>query len=44
VLTEDKWDEIDAMFEHTPKKSLRRLVQETEVSEKSTLSASKFLK
>jgi hypothetical protein len=44
VLNEVKWDEIGARFEHSARKSFRRLAQETEVSEKSTLSAIKFLK
>ncbi|PNF19355.1 hypothetical protein B7P43_G06719, partial [Cryptotermes secundus] len=35
VLTEEKLDDIGARLEHTPRKSLKRLAQETEVSKSS---------
>jgi gamma-glutamylcysteine synthetase len=38
VLTEEKWD-IWARLEHTPSKSLKRLVQETGVSKSSARTA-----
>jgi hypothetical protein len=44
MITEDKLDEIGARFEHFPKEPRRELAQETEGSEKSTLSAFKFPK
>jgi hypothetical protein len=36
VLTEEKLDDIHARLEHTSRKSLKRLAQETEVSKSST--------
>jgi DeoR/GlpR family transcriptional regulator of sugar metabolism len=35
VLTEEKLDDIGARLEHTPRKSLKRLAQETGVSKSS---------
>jgi hypothetical protein len=35
VLTEEKLDDIGARLEHTPRKSLKRLAQETGESESS---------
>ena len=44
VLTEETLDEIGERLEHTPKKSLKRLSQETGVSVSSVLRATKLLK
>jgi hypothetical protein len=44
VLTEEKLDDTGANLEHTPRESLKRLVQETGVSESSARTAIKFLK
>jgi gamma-glutamylcysteine synthetase len=44
VLTEEKLDDIGARLEHTPRKSLKRLAQETGVSKFSARSATKLLK
>jgi hypothetical protein len=42
VLTKEKLDEIGATLEHTPQKSLRRLEQETGISESSAATAMKL--
>lgn len=44
VLTEDKLDDIGERLERSPKKSLRRLAQETEISKYSAWKATKLLK
>jgi hypothetical protein len=44
VLTEEKLDEIGARLEHTPRKSLKRLAQETGVSKSSARTATQLLK
>jgi hypothetical protein len=44
VLTEEKLDDIEARFEHTPRKSLKRLAQETGVSKSSARTATQLLK
>jgi hypothetical protein len=44
VLTEDKLDNIGARLEASPRKSLRRIAQETRVSETSARTAKKLLK
>jgi transposase len=44
VLTEEKLDEIGAQLEHTPRKSLRRLAQETGISISSARTAIRLLK
>lgn len=44
VLTEEKLDEIGAKLEHSPRKSLRRLAQETGVSITSARTATILLK
>lgn len=44
VLTEEKLDEVGERLEHTPKKSLRRLAQETGISKTSAWKATKLLK
>ena len=44
VLTEEILDEIGERLEHTPKKSLKRLSQETGVSVSSAQRATKLLK
>jgi transposase len=44
LLTEEKLDDIGARFEHTPRKSLKRLAQEAGVSEYSTRTAKQLLK
>jgi hypothetical protein len=44
VLTEEKLDDIGARLEHTPRKSLKRLAQETIVSTSSARTATQFLK
>jgi hypothetical protein len=43
VLTEEKFDESGARLETSPRKSLRRLVQETRVSKTSARRATKLL-
>jgi transposase len=43
VLTEEKLDEIGARLEETPWKTLRRLAQETGISESSARTATKLL-
>jgi hypothetical protein len=44
VLTEEKLDDIGARLEHTPRKSLKRLAQETGVSKSSARTATPLLK
>jgi len=44
VLTEDKLDKIEARLETSPRKSLRRLAQETRISETSARRAKILLK
>jgi hypothetical protein len=44
VLTEEKLDHIGARLEHTPRKSLGRLAQETGVSNSSARTATQLLK
>jgi hypothetical protein len=44
VLTERKLDDIGAWLEHTPRKSLKRLSQETGVSQSSSSRATQLLK
>jgi hypothetical protein len=44
MLTEEKLDDIGARLEHAPSKSLKRLAQESEVSESSARMATQFLK
>jgi hypothetical protein len=44
VLTGEKLDDIGARLEHTPRKSLKRLVQESEMSKSSAKRATQFLK
>jgi hypothetical protein len=44
VLTEDKADDMGAKIEHTPRKSLKRLGQETGVSKPSARTATQLLK
>jgi hypothetical protein len=44
VLTEDKLDNIGARLETSPRKSLRRLAQETRISETSARRAKILLK
>jgi hypothetical protein len=44
VLTEEKLDNIGARLEHTPKKLLKHLAQETGVSESSARRATQFQK
>jgi hypothetical protein len=43
VLTEEKLDDKWAGLEHTPRKSLKRLAQETRVSKSSARTATQFL-
>ena len=43
VLTEEKLDDIAERLEHTPQKSLKRLAQETGISESSARNATKLL-
>jgi hypothetical protein len=43
VLTEEKLDDIGATLEYTPRKSLKRLAQETGVSKSSTRTATQLL-
>jgi hypothetical protein len=42
VLTEEKLDDIGARFEHPPRKSLKRLAQETGVSKSSARTATQL--
>jgi hypothetical protein len=44
VLTEEKLDDIGARLEHTPRKSLKRLAQETGMSKSSARRATQLLK
>jgi hypothetical protein len=44
VLTEEKLDDIKARLEHTPRKSLKRLVQDFGVSNSSARRATQLLK
>jgi transposase len=44
MLTEEKLDDVGARLEHTPRKSLTRLAQETGVSRSSARTATKLLK
>jgi transcriptional antiterminator len=44
MLTEEKLDEIGATLEHTPRKSLKHLAQETGVSKSSVRTATQLLK
>jgi response regulator of citrate/malate metabolism len=44
VLTEEKLDDIGARLEHTPRKSLKRLAQETGVSKSSARKTTQLLK
>jgi hypothetical protein len=44
VLTEEKSDDIGARLEHTPRKSLKRVAQETGVSKSSARMATQLLK
>jgi hypothetical protein len=44
VFTEEKLDDIGASLEHTPRKSLKHLAQETRVSKSSTRTATELLK
>jgi hypothetical protein len=44
VLPEEKLDDIGARREHTPRKSLKRLAQETGVSKPSARTATQLLK
>jgi transposase len=44
VLAEEKFDDIGARFEQTPKKSLKRLAEETGVSKSSARTATQLLK
>jgi hypothetical protein len=44
VLTKEKFDDIGARLEHTPRKSLKRLAQETGVSKSSARTATQLLK
>jgi hypothetical protein len=44
MLTEDKLDDIGARLEHTPRKSLKRLAQETGASKSSARRATQLLK
>jgi hypothetical protein len=44
VLAEEKLDALGAILEHTPRKSLKRLTQETGVSKSSTRKATQLLK
>ena len=44
VLTEQKLEEIEERLENSPQKSLRRLAQETDISEASAWKATKLLK
>jgi hypothetical protein len=44
VLTEENLDDIGARLEHTPRKSLKHLAEETGVSKSSGKTATKLLK
>jgi hypothetical protein len=44
VLTEEKLDDTGARLEHTPRKSLKHLTQETRMSKSSVRRATKLLK
>jgi hypothetical protein len=44
VFTEEKLDDTGARVEHTPRKSLKRLAQETRVSKSSARSSTRLLK
>jgi hypothetical protein len=44
VLTEEKLDELGARFEHTPRKSMKRLSEETVVTKSSSRTATQLLK
>ncbi|KAJ4439784.1 hypothetical protein ANN_07912 [Periplaneta americana] len=44
VLTEENLDEVGARLEHSPRKSLRRLAQEVNISKMSAFVATKILK
>jgi hypothetical protein len=44
MLTEEKLDDIGARLQHTPRKSLKRLDQETGLSKSSTRTATQLLK
>jgi hypothetical protein len=44
VLTEEKLDDIGARLEHTPRKSLKRLAQETGVSKSGARRSTQLLK
>jgi hypothetical protein len=44
VLTEEKLDDIGTRLEHTPRKSLKRLAQEANVSNSSARRATQLLK
>jgi hypothetical protein len=44
MLTEEKLDDIGARLEHTPRKSLKRLAQDTGVSNSSARTATQLLK
>jgi hypothetical protein len=44
VLTEEELDDTETRLEHIPRKSLKRLVQETGVSKCSARPATKLLK
>jgi hypothetical protein len=44
VLTEDKLDDRGAKLEHTPRKSLKRLAQETGVSKSNARTATQLMK
>jgi hypothetical protein len=44
VLTVEKLDDIGARIEYTPRKSLKRLAQETAVSRRSARTATQLLK
>jgi hypothetical protein len=44
VLTEEKLDDIGARLEHTPRKSLKQLVQDTGVSKFNARRATQLLK
>jgi hypothetical protein len=44
VLTEEKLDDIGARLEHAPRKSLKRVAEETGVSKSSVRTATELLK
>jgi hypothetical protein len=44
VLTKEKLDKTEAILEHTPQKSLRRLAQETSISNSPSSTGTKLFK